>query len=115
MRSLSFWVGLNNCFTFDGIMINGGLAGHCDWRLPTAHELVGLWPANPESYCTGLPCVDPIFLPIAYHPDAAFPGHRYWTSITYEPTNAESLGFDFTSRDDPKSKGNFVRAVRGGL
>ena len=106
---------LNNCFTFDGIMVNGGLAGHCDWRLPTFKELTSLYDSSqPGCGGTVVPCIAPIFLPVGIDPTFMVSSRRYWTSLTAMPTAAEAFGFDGSSSESPKSQGDFVRAVRGG-
>jgi hypothetical protein len=102
---------LNTCVSPFG---NDGFAGHCDWRLPTLEELKSIMDIDvPGCGTTGIPCVDPIFIPTALPPLGDIGPPFYWSSIS-GGTNALSWGFDFTSCTCPKSTPNWVRAVRGG-
>lgn len=96
-------------------------AGHCDWRLPSAHELEGL--VNFES---GNPAIDP-----AFHANCAAActvatcgctqssfsrSSNYWTSTTFRlnPAGAWIVSFDTGyAGGDSKTTANYVRAVRG--
>ena len=90
--------------------ITGGFAGHCDWRLPTIHELLTIRDIA-EGNCGGGsgPCIDPSFGPTA--------ASHYWSSTTYygDPGQALPLYFGNASQifDHSENTSHYVRAVRG--
>lgn len=88
----------------------GCYAGHCDWRLPTIEELLGIVDLGAAGCGAGSPCLGTGFLP-----DAA---SSYWSASTLAPfpnlawllyTYYGSADFNFTKTYDL-----YVRAVRSG-
>ena len=101
---------LNNCTTSNGTAhTSDGFAGHCDWRLPTIHELKTILDIS-QGACGGGsgPCIDPIFGPTA-------PVLAYWSSTT--DVNAPYAWYaDFINgfvNSTLKSNSRYARAVRG--
>jgi Protein of unknown function (DUF1566) len=47
---------LNNCTSSDGSTLTGGFGGHCDWRLPSVVELVGLQMRVDSATCIDRVC-----------------------------------------------------------
>ena len=82
-------------------------AGTCDWRLPTVIELqtILLTPTP----CQTNPCIDQaVFGPSS--------GGSHWTGDGYGSATAWVVDFvDGYVLGAPRTNGNFVRAVRGGL
>ncbi len=100
---------LNNGTTTDGTTISGCFAGHCDWRLPTSMELLGIVDLTATGCGAGDPCID-----MAFGPTVA---STYWSSTTYSdlPVLACFVGFnDGTPNCNGKPLNFYVRAVRGG-
>lgn len=103
-----FLARLNDCTTPDGTHVYGGLANHCDWRLPTIVELRTLIDsAAPTCGTTGGRCIHPIFTPTD-----AF----YWSSTRAAPGGpgyARGVGFLDGSTVVGNTTDEFaVRAVR---
>jgi len=96
-----FLPALNDCRGDEHEPVQGGFAGHCDWRLPTADELLRiLGPITAEG------CLDPIF--------GAPSCGSYWASNdgTLEPRRAWTVDFDGFAETLEKVGGEYVRAVR---
>jgi hypothetical protein len=84
------------------------LANHCDWRVPTASELVSLFFVTPVCSLPGFPCIDGVFLPTQ--------ASGYWSSSA-EPTLTQfALGVNFhednNGFDATKTIQHYARAVR---
>lgn len=77
---------LNRCASADGLALSGGLAGHCDWRLPTVRELQTIL-LEPHP-CSIFPCIDPIF--------GSINSGRYW-SVTTATDPGQAWAVDFSS------------------
>jgi hypothetical protein len=89
----------------------GCFAGHCDWRLPSIVELLGILDVT-QGFCGGGygACIDP-----AFGLTSLDGGYYSATSDAIDPTTAWDV--DFTSgyfQNFSKWGGDFVRAVRGG-
>lgn len=108
-----FLARLNDCVTDwnEVTVLSAGFAGHCDWRLPTLDELVGLVDRTVVGCGTGAPCIDERFGPT--------PASMYW-SLSSGPvdTNAWEVSFatgiPYVDDEDSKRGNRSVRAVRGG-
>jgi hypothetical protein len=103
---------LNNCeSTDDAVVITGGFANHCDWRLPTIVELKTILDYSPPCGFSGFsnPCISSIFGP-------TLPNH-HWSSTTATGISNGALNVDFATGivyGDGKILAYTVRAVRGG-
>jgi hypothetical protein len=104
--------GVGSCNRDISGTLNGGFAGHCDWRLPTDEELAGiLEPGCSSSPCTGIP-------------GFTAPGGYYWTATTQVvfdglfslfPADAFLVNLDTGAVTHSLKEGlNYVHAVRGG-
>lgn len=96
-----FLPALNDCTGDEHQPVQGGFAGHCDWRLPTADELLAiLGPVTPEG------CLDPIF--------GAPSCGSFWASNdgTLERSRAWTVDFDGFAETLEKVTTQQVRAVR---
>jgi hypothetical protein len=91
-------------------------AGHCDWRLPTVDELIGIIDPT-QGFCIGGSggCIDPIFGPTQAALDIA----TYWSATSdYSldpPAGFWSVDFEYGGRAKLLGWFAYVRAVRGGL
>jgi hypothetical protein len=92
----------------------GGFASHCDWRLPSIHELQAIL----LTQCTQSPCIDPVFGPTNITPNgdgylSSTSGdlpHRYWyLNFDYNPINLIGT----TYKDASNTPARAVRAGRG--
>ena len=93
-------------------------AGHNDWRLPSADDLVSL-----VDYDTRVPAIEAAFNSSCVIPctirtcSCTASDHPYWTSTSYQSDSASAwiIGFSegFVSTN-PKFFSAYVRAVRGG-
>jgi hypothetical protein len=94
--------------------LTGCFAGHCDWRLPTLDELIGIIDPT-KGFCIGGSgaCIDPVFGPTQANP----PNNGYWTSTRPVPnaTLVWFVDFTFGGRLISENTSNYVRAVRGGF
>jgi hypothetical protein len=114
-----FLYGLNGGYSPDGMATTGCFTDHCDWRLPTVEELVGIHdptqgdcgPGGPGSG----PCIDPVFGPTQRA--------SYW-SATADGVNSGGVWqvlfqqvtlFPIVLFGDGSSDHASARAVRGGL
>jgi hypothetical protein len=84
------------------------LANHCDWRIPTASELVSLFYVTPVCSLPGFPCIDGAFLPTQ--------ASGYWSSSTEPALPQFVLGVNFhqdnNGFDATKTIQHYARAVR---
>ena len=94
----------------------GCFAGHCDWRLPTIDELLGIVDVSAlgcgsGSPCTSIPGLTAFSIPESYY---------YWSLTTYLPPSSSGLGAMVVSFSDGNWWSNIkvwdvnARAVRGG-
>ncbi len=93
-----FLARLNGGGSQDGLTTTGCYAGHCDWRLPTVEELLGIGAIGP-----------------AFQPDA---DDTYWSATTNAVTKTTAWYVDTddgSSQSSSKMTARFVRAVRSGL
>lgn len=101
-----------NTGTFDTRIITGCFANHCDWRLPTVEELLGILDLSlPGCGLAPFPaCIDPIFGPTQ--------DSLYWSATNgTDPTMAWRVSF-MDGDTFPVTKVDasfFVRAVRGAV
>ena len=96
-----FLPALNDCTGGEQTGVEGGFAGHCDWRLPTIEELLTiLGPHSPEG------CLDPIF--------GAPTCGSFWTSSedSSDASRAWTVDFDGFGETLEKVSTQQVRAVR---
>jgi hypothetical protein len=90
----------HNVAKFNGTQpgpISGCFANHCDWRLPTVTELIGIVSDQ-----------DPVLGPIE--------PHQYWTSTTLSVDASVAFIVDFgqeVANNQDKPTPSYVRAVRG--
>lgn len=107
----TFLEGLNNARSSDGITSTGCFAGHCDWRIPTVDEMMGVFPAFLQ--CTGDPCIAPVFGVV---PTELF-GH--WTSTHWsdlrEAEQVYNFGGTVRRASSVMINEKYARAVRGGF
>ncbi len=106
-----FLFALNAGISADARTTGGCFASHCDWRLPTSEELLGIVDSTQGS-CAGAgtePCTDP----------TVGPGQAdgYWSATNLTGNIASAWIVDFSGGDaahGSKTAEFFVRAVRGG-
>ncbi len=86
-----------------------GLAGHSDWRLPTAVELQGIVDTTVHNCTEGEPCIDPTFGPTA--------ADRHWSSTATSTIGAWQIDFydPAESFNSAKTNEHSARAVRNDL
>ena len=115
-----FLASLNDCASNDnGATLTGGFAGHCDWRIPTLVELLGMAdPGAPGCGTLSGHCIDEsVFGPVHLLPNSP----SYWSSTINPPTIAfpnYAWGVDFRLASPfitPRSSGLELRAVRSAL
>lgn len=108
---------LNACESIDnGATMTGGFAGHCDWRIPTAGELVGMADLEvPGCGTISGHCIDEsAFGPVHLLPNPP----TYWSSTINPPSIAlpnYAYGVDLRVAFpyiQPRSSGDRARAVR---
>jgi hypothetical protein len=92
---------MNNCASgalggYNGTL-TGGLAGHCDWRLPSTAELLTILAAPYP--CGATPCINSIFGPTA--------ADYYWSSTTFDIATGYQWAVSFAD-------GQVLPAERGG-
>lgn len=111
----TFLYGLNGGTSIDARATIGCFAKHCDWRLPTVEELLGILDLSVPG-CATTPfsaCISPVFGPTL--------NSLYWSATTgTDPTTAWRVDFMFepvgqTFAVTKVDASFFVRAVRGGL
>jgi hypothetical protein len=98
-----FLPALNDCVGDEQTGVEGGFAGHCDWRLPTVEEVLAIWRPTPPGSC-----LDPIFgeqvcMDVWTSSGDSFDASRAWT------VEIDDDGFAETKE---KIFGYRVRAVR---
>ncbi len=101
-----FLGGLNGG-SYDGVMLEGCFADHCDWRLPTIVELREVM-YSPYP-CFTNPCIDSVFRSTS--------SAAHWSASTYPGVNEYAWHMDFNHGNlefSLKGAYHFVRAVRGG-
>ncbi len=101
--------GVGSCASTDGVTHSGGFAGHCDWRLPTIEELVGIADLSASGCGSGSPCIDPAFGPtvaLGYWSSTTYPGFPFAWLVNFRHGNTDYIGEALTL---------YVRAVRGGV
>jgi len=107
----AFLFGLNGGTSPDGLATSGCFAEHCDWRLPTTEELVGIVDETLGTCSGGSgPCIDPILGPMQ--------ADGYWSATTFSRDATRAWLVDFSGGDlaeGDKAVNLFARAVRGGL
>ena len=103
---------LNACVEAPGFPptdVQGGFAGHCDWRLPTIVEIQTLVDTTATGCGSGTACIDPIFGPTI--------NYNYWSSTTFAENTDFAWYCDFDVgqvEEAGKSFAGHVRAVRRG-
>lgn len=110
-----FLFALNDC-GFTGSVATGGFAGHCDWRIPTRDELLGIVdPAGPGCGDIGGRCLDEsVFGPLHLAPNSP----HYWSSTILPPTPSlpnHAWGVEYQLPSTflaPRGSGYRARAVR---
>lgn len=92
---------LNDCATNSSvpIVLTGGFAGHCDWRLPTWAEAVAVGRDGAAS--------DPAFGPHGLY-------NQYWSSTTVNTDSSKAWRGVGGGGEAVKTFPLYVRAVRGG-
>jgi len=104
-----FLAGSTTARASTGGSVTGGFVGHCDWRLPSIAELVGI---RDPSACGGGVCIDQdAFGPVSGDYD-------YWSATaTVVPVYAWTVNFTDPVRAfaDEKIYTNAARAVRAAL
>lgn len=100
---------LNDCNTVDGIVLAGGFAGHCDWRLPTIADLQTIVDPTATGCGTGSACIVATLGPTVA---------AEYLSSTSDTTTTTLVWFedfaDGTAGSGTKSSLRHLRAVRGG-
>ena len=106
-----FLARLNDCPSTDGTTLTGGFAGHCDWRLPTEVELLGILDPGASGCGSGSPCIDQT----VFGPTKSV----YWSATTFAtyPDDVWDVNFSSSSGvyENHKTSNLYVRAVRAGL
>jgi hypothetical protein len=102
-----FLPALNGCVSANGMVLTGGFAGHCDWRLPSIAELATITLAS----CDTSPCIAPIF-------GATQTDSGYWSNTpnSTDRTFVWNVIFDegLLAGAGITTEPSYVRAVRGG-
>jgi len=107
-----FLARLNDCRSTDGTTLTGGFAGHCDWRLPTEVELLGIVDPGASGCGSGSPCIDQtVFGPTVASTYLSATTLADYPDYVWDVLFASGVGV----YEDHKVQDNYVRAVRAGL